>query len=665
LTPQRSVHVYGGQLATHTGDGDQYIFSVSLVNPAGKGSHKRPLDEMRWHAQRFVHPRGFKEARDCLAAEGRTVLLEGPPGSGRPTAAKVLLWELRSELGEFHELTPQETAENGSSRHRLDLSELADGDGVWLDLSRVSDQLWNDVYDKLPQLRAAVLDHSARLVVVLPAPPEPLDLSLAQFRRRIEHPSPHDVLRRWLHMEGLPQPADFAAIPGLATFSSPTATPGQIARYVSEVAQERDKHSGAGDLAAWCAAVDHASLARAELAKNIGGKITGFSASQRALLLTTAALEGTHANGVNEAAATLLATIGHARGEASDLELEPLEHRINDIGATRDALALVTFNDPGYADAVWAYFWTELPELREKVRDWIGLAADSEYLTSLGRDALIRRFMGQCLVDSGPSMALWPTLVELWTRRNAPKHLVESAALIVQLGLHDETSGRAFRRQIYVWSRDASISGQLAEVIIAACRDEMALSHPGEALVRLHHLARRKPGSRALDTLGVLVGEDRWLLRYLLSRLSGSSNAEFNRIDAELFIRFAETGALVVPKAYGHPLLCERALRDQLIGGWRLAFGVLDPERWEPRAADWLRRAASDADYGDILLDILIAAGRPRPGEAAGQSRPMELAHILAMTRAPELPRDLTNRVLRKMNEGFGIVSCKKETEKP
>ena len=111
-------------------------------------------------------------------------------------------------------------------------------------------------------------------------------------------------------------------------------------------------------------------------------------------------------------------------------------------------------------------------------------------------------------------------LVEEYTKPHLSANRANAAALVLRSGLRSERCGRTFRRKIYLWSTNRGTSDQLAAVIVAACRDEIFATHPDEALVRLHHVARRNGRCEAHQALVELVGTDRRLLRQMLRRIA-------------------------------------------------------------------------------------------------------------------------------------------------
>jgi hypothetical protein len=631
LNVPASVHVSRTVGPVHSGQGDLNAFSISLAGPKARNPRRQPMDELRWLAQRFVHPPGFGKAREVLESR-QTVFLDAAVGSGRITAAKMLLWELRFDTGKFHELMPQEEG----SGARLNPDHVGEGDKVWLDLTEADRPLWSEVQAEMSSLRAAILENSAYLVVALPHYVEDLRPVFGPFRVRIDRPRAREVLHRHLSVEGVPRPEFFPEL----NFLKKERSPLEVAEYVQLIGEAREKDPG-GDFAAWCATAYQALYGRekevADLVFNLG------QGSQRALLLTTAMLHGAHSGIVHQATASLLRALEQPPEERPVLEHATLDRQLEEIHAELDTAGNVQFKELAYDSAVRTYFWTNMPEVHDRLRIWVGRTADSANLTDNERGDLIERFTEQCL--NWRYRSTWVSLVEDWTNEHASARQLKAAALVLQRGLQDEKDSQPFRRQLYEWSR-SNLPDSRAEVIVAACRDEMMIRYPDEALVRLHHVARRERGSRAREALVAVVGGDRRFLRQMLKRLTDRSPEARWSADVGLFLEIADPAALTDPGVRGYSLIAESTVRRQLTDGWRLVFTVLPYEKWTPRAREWILHAAFDGRCRDELLDVLVGG--------AEQSTDI-LARLYVMTRCPEPQAVVSGLLLQKINAAQGI----------
>ncbi len=190
---------------------------------------------------------------------------------------------------------------------------------------------------------------------------------------------------------------------------------------------------------------------------------------------------------------------------------------------------------------------------------------------------------------------------------------MSAAAAVLQRGLSHEKSARTFRRQIYWWSR-GGISDSLAAVLVAACV-EMSYTNPDEAVVRLHHLARRHLEVGARDALAALARSDPVLVNLLLSRLislTGRSSRNIRRADARIFLDIADATLFTSSWPTSKPLIMQARMTGQLAAGWTLPFSQLEFEEWSLPAHRWLCHAAGDDANRSLLLDVLVngAAGR-------------------------------------------------------
>jgi hypothetical protein len=627
-----STQLSGAHGPVHTGSGNQYV--GMLFGPKGKSPRGQAADDMRWLAQRFVPPNGFSKAHDILQSH-RTVFLDGPAGSGRIAAAKMLLWEFRSDTENFQELLPQEDGDGT----RLDLSHIGDGDRAWLDLTSVG-ELWGEIRSELSGLRAVVQARQAHLVIVLPQNTDDLPPGSEVYLAKIKQPPIREVLFRYLKTEDIALPESMPSLPFLD--GNPPLE--RVYKYVRLIEEARETAPVGSTFGYWCEAAYRALSGRVTEVDGLVAKLD--QGAQRALLLTTAMLHGAHADSIYEACSLFLRIVEHPADERPMLEHATLYRRLREIRAEVDRSGHVHFEEPGYDSAVRDYIWTHMPELHDRIQAWVRRAVDSGSFVLAEQHGLVRRFVEQCLSDKYVPLVI--SLVEQWTGGTMASHRMAAAALALQCGLRDEKCGRTFRRQIYDWSRMDNLPDSRSEVIIATCRDEMAVTHPDEALVRLHHVARRerRTRTRARDTLIELAQGDRRFLHQLLSRLIDPSQEGRARVaDVDIFLALVDPSAFTDSGAWDRALIADRVTRQQVIDGWKLVFAV-SREGWIPRAQQWLRRASEGGRHADMLLDVLVAG--------AQQSADV-LASLYAMTRTRELRGGISGRVLQKIDDSLGV----------
>ena len=560
----------------------------------------QPIDQLHRLAQRFVPPPGFAEAQAALR-ELRTVVLLGPPGAGRTAAAQMLVFSSRSGRGELHELDPQEPDEG--SWPRIDPDLIGQEDGMWVDLSDADQQLWSQAQRELPALLRRVQERNARLVVI-----QPHDLDLrADFRaylKRIGSPRQEEGFGQLLRVEGLTDGADLPA-PDFLKGQRSMADIRQFVDDILDAKEQRTDPADKGSLQRWIAAAEQPTPPRETPVSEAVTKLT--LASQRALLLSVAMLHGAHADVINGAASALVASLPGEPDAA--LDQHPLGERLREVGAETDTARHVRFTRSGYEAAVRLFFWRHYPELHGILATWVRTTLGSNDLSEDDRTEMARGFADQCL--DARYQRYWTDLVEHLTAQQSDTARELAAAAILLAGLGDAANSRAFRRQIYDWSRASGTSGSLATVLLAACQ-QMARTHPREALVRLHHLARWHPERTDIwDALVDVVYGNRPLLRLLLSRLTDRPFETTRTVDARIFLRVADPARLTARQPASQPPIAQSDVTRQLAAGWTLAFTRLPGTEWASRASDWLRCAAEDDTSRHPLLNVLIEGGRP------------------------------------------------------
>jgi hypothetical protein len=317
-------------------------------------------------------------------------------------------------------------------------------------------------------------------------------------------------------------------------------------------------------------------------------------------------LHGSHADVIDGAASGLVASL--PGGPDAVLNQPPLGERLREIGAETDPTRHVRFTSSGYESAVRKFFWRHFPELHDILEAWVRTTLNSGDLSDDERAEMASGFAAQCL--DVRYQRYWTALVEHLTAPQSSPVRELTAAAMLQVGLADEAHSRTFRRQIYDWSRASGTSDSLATVLVVACQ-QLTGTHPGEALVRLHHLARSHPKRTDIwDALVDVVYGNETLLRLLLSRLVERPLETARDVDARIFIHVADPALLSTRLPSGQPPIAQSDVTDQLAAGWTLAFTRLPRTEWTSRASDWLRYAAEEDINRHLLLGVLIEGAR-------------------------------------------------------
>ncbi|WP_328684532.1 hypothetical protein OG226_39570 [Streptomyces sp. NBC_01261] len=593
MTETFGSYVHEAHGSVNSGHGPQFNIYYAAEARLREQASRRPwavAKEDRAHlARRFVPPRGMQHARNRLE-ETNTVLIDGLPGSGRRTAALMLLHELSEARGSLHELP--DTSDDTSTL-ALDAQDIGDGDRLLLDLSEVDESRYIAVQTALSDFRDSLVRHGAHLAVVLPHRlGYLLRAELKRLTIEIGRPSAQRVLITHLRHEAI-EPSQSELGGTQLTSYLPQAPMRDIAGLAHRIRRRRDVSPADRGFSDWLAESlvdEHDQTARvaADLASQRDGR-------RRALLLSVALFHGTTPGTVLRGANALLGILSHPPDPRPRLNRADLHAELSDIGAEVRSDGRVRFRIVGYDLAVRDHFWTFLPDIRRQLRDWFDVCLAEPSLAQSDRKEAVARFAAQSLRTARPEDLSW--LAHRWTSEKAPAHLVPDAAQVLALGLDDEQHGRHFRQQVYDWSTSTETGNGLRRVLVLVCSRTMARSHPDQALVRLHHLARRTNGAAgARQALLDLARSDHRLYRRMLDRLgAGIAQGQWGE-DRALFLELADPVRLV-----GH-----RSVRESLIVCWN---GVLrhPVESWTTLLARWLT-ACENLRHRDLVLRVLSAA---------------------------------------------------------
>lgn len=374
-----------------------------------------------------------------------------------------------------------------------------------------------------------------------------------------------------------------------------------VARLAAEVVglARAESASGSDGFAQWCARACAALADRSGEAAALVGRLR--AAPQRALLFSTALLHGARADAVYAGASRLLEVSAHPYQPRHPLEGADLTERLAAVDAAIGPDGRVAFAGPGIDTAVRTHLWRHLPELRTHLLAWTQQQLGTQALTDSERSALAGRFAAVCLEADMPEPV--GELAERCASAAGPRGntFTTTQRAAVQLlghGLDHERHGAFFRQRVYQWAQSSQGRG-LTDVLVLVCTQVMAVRHPEQAVVRLHHLARHERGGKgACKALGRLAAVDRGVLRLALRRIAdaASRNGGHAQADAELFLELADPAALTGAGAGHQPLVDEPELRGHLTVGWSVVFDACAPRVWRQHAGAWFQASApSDA----------------------------------------------------------------------
>jgi hypothetical protein len=626
--------------SVHSGDGHQYniYFQTAEGRLREQASHRpRAIakDDRDHLAARFVPPSGMQQVRDALR-ETHMVLLDGLPGSGRRSAALMVLHELPETRGSLHEL-PDTSDDRTASP--LDARDINDGDRLLMDLSEADESRYLAVQEALPDFRSSLIERGARLAVVLPHHLGYLLRSdLRRLTTEIGRPSARRLLAVRLRLDNItPLPEELNG-KELTAYLTQAPMHG-VAELADRIRRCRDTSPADRGFSHWLAeSLDDQRDQTARVAADISSEQSG---RQRALLLSLAMFHETAPEVVLRAANALLGTLSHPPDTTPRLDRADLYAELSTIGAETRADGRVRFRIPGYDRAVRNHFWIFLPDIRRQLRDWFKDCLAEPVLGQADRKEAVARFAAQSLRTARPEDLAW--LAEQWTASNALAHLVPDTAQVLALGLDDDQHGRYFRQQIYDWATSTEAGSRLRRVLVLVCAETMARSHPDQALVRLHHLARRADGPVGAEARAAvlrLARSDHRLYRRMLDRLAIGIAQGHWAADRDLFLGLADPVRLI-----GH-----RAVRDSLTDGWS---GVLplSVKSWAAPLDRWLT-ACEDIRHRDLVLRVLATACSV---DARTSGRLYRTALDWLRADRTAIRADTVARLVQKINTAQGI----------
>ncbi|NIH78972.1 hypothetical protein [Amycolatopsis viridis] len=576
--------------SVHSGSGDQidnsthYYQFLRLVRDDPVPAARRPITagDLRWLRIRFEPPPGFDKAERVVT--GGVVVLSGPTGSGRETAARMLLCPEGEEDNEIHEID----IEAGAAAA---LGDVEAADRLLVNLSDLDRWTFHGYHRELRSLAAAVEQSGARLAVVINQVQEAWLTD--ELRRRVVplgRPGAVPVVLTHLAAAGIDLPPD--GVDRAAGEVLEAAAMSELARVAYLVVAESENRRGAA--ADWLAAAVEAIRGYpGELGQLLDRHRDG---RQRALLFAATAFAGARLDTVAVAERTLLGLIGFPEPEQHWLEHDGVVGRLGRLGA-EVADRRVGFGRIGYADAVFGRLWDEYAGLHEDLERWI---ADTVVTPPLADDE--RRLAGDRLGDQllrsrdGRSVG---RVARSWATQPRSEVRVLAYRLLARAAV-DQHVGRAMRRQLYEWAEDPSLPARLAHMILAVCERVLTHTHPDVAIVRLRLLTLHSAPAVSAAAREVLVrlADDARLSRRILAALAKSS-----RIDHALF------AVLAAPHRVDH----HPWTRARLIECWRAALNDRAVEQWSPLVQAWLAEAGTRAD----LLDVLAAAAGDDEARAA------------------------------------------------
>ncbi|MCS7476108.1 hypothetical protein ACFFQW_08920 [Umezawaea endophytica] len=539
---------------------------------------------LAWLHERFVPPNGYAAA-EAMVRECGLVVVHGPRGAGRRTAALMLLHGADSSSSDYRELSNHPDEED----EPLDSTAVEEDDRLLLDLTETPEQVVEGLRGDLDSLCAKVQNARAILVVAISSEQCDLLAPLSPWFAAIGKPDGREVFLSHLAAKGIePTREDLSA--GHVAEHLAGETTSSVASLAAVVHDARNADPD-GAFNAW---LDAAFTALTEQGGAVAEQVKAHrDGGYRALLVTAGFLERSSADAVFSADRDLQRVLDLPTEEVHALERADFTERLTDIGASIDDDGLVRFTKLAYDAAVRTHFWRNFPDLRQRFRQWTGDVVRQRSQSEEQAGRLVDHFADQCLSTGGHRDLLW--LTDFWTREPANPSAARQALV---RGLADRKVDWVFRQEIYRWSRNTALGACLAHVLISVCAEEMMSTRPEQALVRLKNLARSRDESVARSagaTLSRLAHNDDRFFRSLLRRIAGNPN------DHGLFLRLTSPFRLVEPTHGGaRPLIADGGVRTALTTGWSSLLATEPRQVFTERVVAWLP--------DERLVDLLVTA---------------------------------------------------------
>lgn len=602
IAEQVGTFVSGSSGPHHSGSGDQYI-SILLTADARRPPRVDPLsqEQLSWLADRFAAPPGFAEICQRLV-DTRVVLLTGEAGSGARSTALMLLRRAAAHDALLHEVFDVDEPDKPA----LDTSAIEPKRHLFLDLSEISDDRYTAVKRALGSYCATVVERQARLVVVMRPGESTTRPELSGWLVSISRPAWRDVLFRHLEANGLwPATTDLES-PELAEHLR-FAPLRDFDELVQLVLKEHKANLDSALSTLLANALKTRNARRGEVRELFRAHPVGPG---RALLLAAATLDELPAAAVPQATSGFLAATNYYPVEEShQLDWPDLLHQLEGIHAEIDDDLRVRFRTSGMAKAIRDHFWNVFPTLRPEPAWLVGILRHAA-LSSQDRDTLIVRFSDQCLRTGHPEQL--ESLVEQLTRAGNATAMLEHAVTALGHGLANGRYGGYYRHQIRDRATKRDLVPGLAAVMVRVCAEVIRWTHPDQALVRLHHLARWENGSNmvhACDALLDLAASRPARMAQLFERLAAGISAKHRDIDFTIFLAATDPARLADPTKDRPPAITVPIVRAQLTHTWQAALLAHPPSAWTNHVRLWLT-ASENGWLGDRLLPVLINAAR-------------------------------------------------------
>lgn len=500
-----AMSVTGDRATTHTGSGDvnqdatinnvtgdqylnQYIvesaYSELLRSDSDGGvtyvkEHRIVAgDWLTTLRRRFVAPLDFDEihCRTVIADHG-AVVLSSKPGDGARTAALMVLAPEGEEVNGDVQDDLVHTGPEGQPV--LGEALLEEGARLLVDLTRESGYSPTPLRDALEGLRVRVHRAGASLVVLVGrGDEEKLSSSLRDLVVRLGRPSPLAVLDRHLESRHVPGAGTAYATQRVRTWAD-TATMGEIEEVARRTFTAHREAGYKGTIGDWLGrALESGEAPPPEDLEAVKGRA-------RAILLATSLMEGVPVENLAVGVDLLLSQVSFPDDETPLLDRPGFQDELRLCGIETRLERRVYLTRAGRARMLRSAFWDAHPRLHTSFGQWVDALMADRSLSPVDRDRIAERWAEQTLRIANPREVL--ERVEVWSKQR--RWAAPQAAVLLRSVLRHDRYGWNGREFIYSKATNASLSREFGQVLVAVCARDLAATHPGQAIVRLHLLA--------------------------------------------------------------------------------------------------------------------------------------------------------------------------------
>lgn len=639
---------------THHGTGHQFVLSGGWEEAARfefdeegfprrrRERHVIAEDRLGNLRRRFVTPPNLNEdgLREALATHG-AVILVGGQGEGLRTAAQMLLVPRGQEND--HDIREDLTTEDETPR--LDVGALRGGERLLLDLTRDGVPRTREILRGLEPLRDRARRAGARLVVLFDTrDKDDLPTELRDHVVRPGRPDPLKVLRRHLDAKGVPGFFPDHASENVREWAghASMAEVEDLARRVEEVYKERDREGLIGE---W---LDTALEGDGDKLLEPLDKAEGRG---RALLFAASVIEGASVEHLSSAVENLLPMVRLPEDDTPLIERPHFQKELSQLGVVVDPDRRIRFVRAGQAAAIRAELWDAHPRLHEVFDVWVDTCVRGPNLSPVDRDRVAERWTEQSLRVDRPERVF--AAIVNWSQASGKAgNRAPQSAIALSVALKDQRYGRPTRRQLYRWGEKPP-SERLAHVLIAVCAQELALTHPERALVRLHLFAGHGVDkvSRAARSELVGLARDRSFHRRALRRFSDKLRERDVPVDRTLFWEMTRPELLLRGDGR-HPI------EPAVLAGVTEGLPILlqrEPERTRDYARLWIGRS-------EQFTESLVAAAARARTLAVLYTAALRLSRSTDDTREPSRRRRDREALLRRIDEVQGLGPTRERT---